>query len=499
MFKIHLLVLFLLMAFILKSKTTPVVRYTFNDKRNTDEIKGISSKAIGASYVNDRFNNKNSALYLHGNYGSYLNLGTGSYLKPTAGSISFWFKIDNPVFAGSGIEVNPLILTKSQAGNDFYEGYFVAYDFNLKKVVVTTTYSEEYQVTLHNNSEISLRKWHHIVVTYDDHFLCFYLNGELENKMAKNFKSRFLATDSVMIGNCANTKNKRFLNGSVDDIEIYNKVLNKSEVQSLYNSPDPKKNKIIIKWILFIIAGIALVCIIVFFIFRHFKKELAKEKQKNILLGRTYEQEIRVLKAQMNPHFIFNSLNSIQQFIICNDSEKAQLYLSKFSKLLRKILESNTRESIHLKEEIEILNRYLEIESLRFNHVFNYTIRIGDKLINENYSIPHFLIQPFVENAIWHGLLPKEGDKKLDVFFDYVDEKTLSCVVEDNGNGRIEEKELKTNEEKKSLAINFIEQRLELMSKIMGKEYKVEIIDKTDVKGVNTGTKIIITLPIINI
>src|SRR5204863_9458592 len=117
------------------------------------------------------------------------------------------------------------------------------------------------------------------------------------------------------------------------------------------------------------------------------------EKEKNQLLNNWYEQENRVLSAQMDPHFIFNSLNTIQQFIITNDNDKAQLYLSKFSRLIRKILESNTQEHITLAEEIDIIEKYLEIESLRFNNVFKYHISVDQGIDANKLKIPHFLIQ----------------------------------------------------------------------------------------------------------
>lgn len=473
-----------------------IARFTFNEGKPVNKVNGEMAKTVGASLVDDRFGNSKSAYYLHGNYGSYLNLGHKKNLKPDQGSISLWFKIDNPVLAGEGLEVNPIIITKSQAGDDFYEGYFIAYDYNLKKLVVTTTLSEKLQVTLHSNNEISLREWHHIVMTYDYNLLQVYLDGALENKMAKNFTSRFLENDSVMIGNSANTKNKRFLNGSVDDIDIYNRVLDTKEVQQLYAATDPQRYKTQLKWIIYSLIFIFSVFVVVFLISNYFKKELEKEKEKTKTLSHSYEQEIRVLKAQMNPHFIFNSLNTIQQFILVNDNEKAQLYLTKFSRLIRKILVSNTQDSISLTEEIEILKRYLEIESLRFNNVFTYNVTLHNIDEPRSIRIPHFLIQPFVENAIWHGLLPKSGDKILSLSFTKQDEKTISCVIEDNGVGRTKIKKNPANN-KRSLAIGFIQQRLELLSKIVGEKYELEIIDKANETGEKIGTKVLIRIPIL--
>jgi LytS/YehU family sensor histidine kinase len=197
----------------------------------------------------------------------------------------------------------------------------------------------------------------------------------------------------------------------------------------------------------------------------------------------------------MNPHFVFNSLNVIQQFIITNDNEKAQLYLSKFSRLIRKLLESNTRDTINLLDEIDILEKYLEIESLRFDHVFKPVIEVENDLSSTTTFIPIMLIQPFVENAIWHGLIPQKKEKKLTVKFELLDDKTLYCTIDDNGIGRKPLKEINPNKTR-SLGIQFIQQRLELLSKIYKKNYYVRIIDKKSPTGESDGTTVVLTIPI---
>jgi LytS/YehU family sensor histidine kinase len=217
-----------------------------------------------------------------------------------------------------------------------------------------------------------------------------------------------------------------------------------------------------------------------------------RSEQKNV------QMEQKLLRTQMNPHFIFNSLNTIQQFIITNDNDKAQLYLSKFSRLMRRLLESNTKESITLKEEVEILEKYLEIESLRFNNVFSYQIKVAENINPTQINMPHFLIQPFVENAIWHGLLPKEGDKELKIVFEKQGENTLSCTIDDNGVGRQNKLQKAPFEEKKSLAISFIKQRLALMNKVKKTNYALTLTDKKDAAGNDAGLSVRITMPVLN-
>lgn len=220
-----------------------------------------------------------------------------------------------------------------------------------------------------------------------------------------------------------------------------------------------------------------------------------KERAKNELRINMLELETKALKVQMNPHFIFNSLNSIQQFILANENDNAYLYLSKFAKLVRKLLESTTSESISLAEEINILKAYVEIEALRFEDVFRYEFFIDDKLDQTAIKIPHMLVQPFIENAIWHGLLHKTGAKNLKISFFYINEKTLNCVVEDNGVGRhFKKNKAEKLEGKRSLAIEFIKERLELISKTKNSNCGFEIIDKDDAEG----TIVKITIPVLN-
>ncbi|MBL7909927.1 MAG: histidine kinase [Bacteroidia bacterium] len=220
-----------------------------------------------------------------------------------------------------------------------------------------------------------------------------------------------------------------------------------------------------------------------------------KERAKNELRINMLELETKALKVQMNPHFIFNSLNSIQQFILANENDNAYLYLSKFAKLVRKLLESTASESISLAEEMDILKAYVEIEALRFEDVFSYEFYVDEKLDQVGIRIPHMLVQPFIENAIWHGLLHKTGAKNLKISFYYINEKTLNCIVEDNGVGRdFKKNKAETLEGKRSLAIEFIKQRLELISKTKNSNCGFEIIDKNEAAG----TIVKITIPILN-
>jgi hypothetical protein len=474
-----------------------VARFTFNNGSGKDELTNTEARFYNALPTTDRFGNEGYAFYLHGNMDSYINLGTSLHLKPVRGTISIWAKVNMITYNGKGGTGNPFIYLKSHAGSDFNEAYAMGYNYEVGDFSAVNSLSEWHQAFVHSDKKISLREWHHSLMTYDDQFLCFYVDGKLQGKVTKGFKTEFLEGDSVLLGMCHDAKNVRFLCGSVDDLEIFDRVLSPKEVYALYNAPNPNRTSILIKWLLVVLGLIALVLASVWAIRRYIARVVKSEKEKDLIKIQWYEHENRTLKAQMNPHFIFNSLNTIQQFIISNENKKAQIYLSKFSRLIRRLLESNTNDRISLKEEIELCEKYMEIESLRFNNAFTYRIHVKETIDPSAIDIPHFLIQVFIENAIWHGLLPKKtGTKQLEILIEVVDEHTVSVIIDDNGVGR-SVKPAALQEHKKSLAIGFIKQRLLLFSKMYGREYTVVIIDKLNGQGESEGTKVILTIPII--
>ena len=203
----------------------------------------------------------------------------------------------------------------------------------------------------------------------------------------------------------------------------------------------------------------------------------------------------KALRAQINPHFIFNSLSSIQHLVTSNDRVSAIKYLSKFSSLTRSILESSIETNVLLSEEVKMLQNYLELESLRFDEVFNYSISVDQNIDSDAIEMPSMLLQPFVENSIIHGLLPKQhGDKTLSVNFKKKDQMLL-CEVDDNGIGReIASKKTHIHKRnKKSRGLEVTKQRLEALNNTKD---SIEIIDKTDNSGNALGTKVIVKIPI---
>ncbi|WP_146090710.1 sensor histidine kinase [Aureitalea marina] len=202
------------------------------------------------------------------------------------------------------------------------------------------------------------------------------------------------------------------------------------------------------------------------------------------------ELEGQALQSQMNPHFVFNSLNSIQSFVSSGDELKAEVYLAKFSDLLRKTLESSKKTRIPLSDEINMLERYLELESMRFGDRLNYSLEVDEKLETDLIQVPAMLIQPFVENAIVHGIGPKPSGGEVKVSFDKVDDKTLLCRVKDNGVGRNKTQ----NTLHQSMGTDIVRRRLELMGP--NENGQVEYIDLVDEKEQSKGTEVIIRIPL---
>ncbi len=213
----------------------------------------------------------------------------------------------------------------------------------------------------------------------------------------------------------------------------------------------------------------------------------------------TYQREAfinknKALRAQINPHFIFNSLSSIQHLITLNDKTASLRYLSKFSRLTRNILESSIETNAMLNEEIKMIEDYLELESLRFDNAFSYKINIDENLDLNTIEIPFMILQPFVENAIIHGLLPKKnGPKQLIINFKE-ENGFVVCEIDDNGVGRRHVKKEKRSyqKEKKSRGLEITKQRLASLNK---HQDAIKISDKY-IDGKSSGTKVTIKIPL---
>jgi two-component system LytT family sensor kinase len=204
--------------------------------------------------------------------------------------------------------------------------------------------------------------------------------------------------------------------------------------------------------------------------------------------------ELTALKSQMNPHFIFNALNSIQEFIILNDKKKANQFMGKYADLVRSTLNMSDKESITIDEEIKSLELYLELEKLRFEDNFSYEVLVSEELLNNNYRLPAMLIQPYVENAIKHGLLHQQGPKTVNIQFeiDSSDNSIITCTIEDNGIGRVRSEALNAMRLKKhtSFSTGATKKRLELLNQGKENAIVVDFNDLYDADALAKGTKV---------
>jgi LytS/YehU family sensor histidine kinase len=231
------------------------------------------------------------------------------------------------------------------------------------------------------------------------------------------------------------------------------------------------------------------------------KAELEKQQAQTVLIEtqrKMTEVEMQALRAQMNPHFIFNCLNSINRYIVKSDQQTASLYLTKFAKLIRLILDNSNNKNVFLSHELEALKLYIDMEALRFDKKFSYSIEVDPGVSADSIELPPLIIQPYVENAIWHGLLHKENIGHLRIHISLPSECILQCVIEDNGVGREKAQEMKSKSAttKKSLGMKLTQNRLSLLNKHAELNASIEIVDLYTAAKQPAGTKVILTIPI---
>ena len=241
--------------------------------------------------------------------------------------------------------------------------------------------------------------------------------------------------------------------------------------------------------LLFALLAIVLVAVLLII----FNRQQQISQEKKIL---TLEQNM--LKSQMNPHFIFNSLNSIKLYIINNEKENAVYYLNKFAKLIRKILVVSNEKDISLADELDTMKLYMNIENIRFSNEIDFQINIDKDINLENIRIPSLILQPFLENSLWHGLSSKTDDKRIELDVKRKGNDFITISITDNGVGRkvSEERKLKKTLNRKSIGIEITKERLFNFSKRFAKMYALKIEDLYDAQNNAAGTKVILNIPL---
>jgi tetratricopeptide (TPR) repeat protein len=245
-----------------------------------------------------------------------------------------------------------------------------------------------------------------------------------------------------------------------------------------------------------LIGGLLLFILLGVFVFRNLllkrkNEKLAVEKRQAELQQKVGELEMQALRAQMNPHFIFNCLNSINRFIFKNETKEASDYLTRFSRLIRMVLLHSQKKLVPLEDELDMLKLYLDMERLRFKNAFDYHITTTNAIENSSVFIPPLLLQPFCENAIWHGLMHKDGQGHLNIELSE-EEGILYCNITDDGVGRekAEGYKSKSAEKEKSMGLKITKERLSLLNQgtTGGTFYQIE--DVRNEQGDIAGTKV---------
>lgn len=294
------------------------------------------------------------------------------------------------------------------------------------------------------------------------------------------------------VASLAHYKNYITARDSINNQET-NKKIALAELNSEYKRKESlveEKAKRQTQFAIFSAIAIILIIILILVIYNRMQVKKRLTLQKEVA-----EYEQKALHLQMNPHFVFNCLGAISSFIVQNGTDSALKYLSKFSKLMRLTLEYSKGSLIPIDKEIESLQNYLELEQLRFHNKFEFHIAASSK-VEFNMGLPPLLIQPFVENAVLHGMVPKEGNGHINVTFD-VENGQLICTVTDDGIGLSESKHLKENSvtAHKSMALEITKKRLEIMESTTSKAAQIEIIELEN-NHKKSGTRVILRLPV---
>ena len=256
----------------------------------------------------------------------------------------------------------------------------------------------------------------------------------------------------------------------------YQLALQKEEFATANN----KKQNIII------VALAAIILLLLLTVFIGYRGNKRQKYINNVLA-------LRGLRSQMNPHFIFNALNSVNSFIAISDERKANAYLSDFSKLMRSVLENSEEDFIPLSSEIDLIKKYTMLEHFRFKDKFDYELIVDDNLNIDDFQIPPMLLQPYVENAVWHGLRYKDEKGKLAIYFGKKDSDTAVITITDDGVGRAKSKALKTNNQKKqrSKGMGNIKKRIAILNEMYDDRVAVQV---EDVTSEGEGTRVTLLL-----
>ncbi|MCX6236057.1 MAG: histidine kinase [Bacteroidia bacterium] len=297
----------------------------------------------------------------------------------------------------------------------------------------------------------------------------------------------FLINDSLRLKDIFQDKFKRYIiyNRSGERIGVESDL--KDAVVIAKKSLEPKKKEISKSTLNGIIQLLSLALFLFLVVFLIYKYRMRLQLKKQGQEKRLRELQMAAIRAQMNPHFLFNSLNSVQNLIQQNRTQEAHLYLSDFAGLIRKVLRNSEKEEVSLAEELEMVEQYLNLEKLRFD--FEYTIYVDDQIDQNLFMLPSMILQPIAENALTHGLQHKTGDKKISIRILKI-ENAIQIDIEDNGIGIQASQKQKTDSNGFGLRMN--EERIQMMKEKNGGNYSFKLIDLSEQNQVGTRVEIII-------
>ncbi len=339
------------------------------------------------------------------------------------------------------------------------------------------------QLKRHNEAEENLQEGLKLAMTYNLPSTISQAN-ELLSELAIKKEDYKMALEYY--------KKARYFNDEISNDRniryVYDILLryNTNKETRVFKEEIQKANTILL------ISGIALALLAGIFYILYRQYQLKNEKK---LL--TLEQSM--LRSQMNPHFLFNSLNSIKLYIINNEQKNAVHYLNKFSKLVRKILEASSLREIPLAEELETVELYMNIENIRFSNEIKFTITVADDINVHQVKIPSLILQPFLENALWHGLSSKSDEKKINLNITKDDKGFMHISIIDNGVGRQAAEKIKESKvlKRKSVGIAITKERLANFSKDYQNSFNIEIVDLYNDDNTAAGTQVILHIPTI--
>jgi len=328
-------------------------------------------------------------------------------------------------------------------------------------------------------------------IIFDDHNRKFVFNissPTLKNKENIKYHHQLIGYDKNWITSIFSDNKITYNALSPGNYKFEIKAENQGVFSNVTSFTFQIKYPFYLRW-WFITFSIILFLILVYLIYR---RQLNIQRKKSEQINELNASKLTAIQSQMNPHFIFNSLNSVQDLILKGDVEHSYTYITTFSDLVRRTLNYSEKDFIDFEQEIKLLELYLSLEKLRFKKDFNYEI-MYDNI--EDIMLPPLLVQPFIENALVHGLLHKEGAKKLKITFEL--KERLICTVEDNGIGREKAKAIKQRQrsEHESFSGRAIKKRFEILSNVFGGAFGYEYEDLHE-NGKATGTKVTLMIPV---